>query len=67
MLCVEGENDDICAVGQTRAALELCSGIPEARKAYHLQPRVGHFGVFNGRRWREEIFPKVRDFVRANG
>ena len=67
LLCVEGENDDICAVGQTRAALELCSGIPVARKAYHLQPRVGHFGVFNGRRWREEIFPKVRDFVRANG
>lgn len=67
LLCVEGENDDICAVGQTKAALELCSGIPTARKAYHLQPRVGHYGVFNGRRWREEIFPKVRDFIRANG
>jgi poly(3-hydroxybutyrate) depolymerase len=67
LLCVEGENDDICAVGQTKAALDLCSGIPEARKAYHLQRRVGHFGVFNGRRWREEIFPKVRDFIRANG
>jgi poly(3-hydroxybutyrate) depolymerase len=67
LLCVEGENDDICAVGQTKAALELCSGIPEARKGYHLQHRVGHFGVFNGRRWREEIYPKVRDFIRANG
>jgi len=67
LLCVEGENDDICAVGQTKAALELCSGIPSARKAYHLQPRVGHYGVFNGRRWREQIFPKVRDFIRANG
>jgi poly(3-hydroxybutyrate) depolymerase len=67
LLCVEGENDDICAVGQTKAALALCSGIPAGRKAYHLQPRVGHFGVFNGRRWREQIFPKVRDFIRANG
>jgi len=67
LLCVEGENDDICAVGQTKAALDLCTGIPAGRKAYHLQHRVGHFGVFNGRRWREEIFPKVRDFIRANG
>lgn len=67
LLCVEGENDDICAPGQTRAALELCGGIPASRKAHHVQPRVGHYGVFNGRRWREEIFPKVRDFIRANG
>ncbi len=67
LLCVEGENDDICAPGQTKAALELCRGIPAARKGHHLQPRVGHYGVFNGRRWRDEIFPKVRDFIRANG
>lgn len=67
LLCVEGENDDICAPGQTRAALELCTGIPGARKGHHLQLQVGHYGVFNGRRWREEIFPKVRDFIRANG
>ena len=67
LLCVEGEKDDICAVGQTHAALELCSGIPDGRRAYHMQPKVGHYGVFNGRRWREEILPKVRDFIRANG
>jgi|SRR5579864_1154735 len=67
LLCVEGEKDDICAVGQTRAALDLCSGLPAARKAYHLQTRVGHFGVFHGRRWRTEIYPKVRDFVAASG
>jgi poly(3-hydroxybutyrate) depolymerase len=67
LLCVEGEHDDICAVGQTKAALELCTGIPAGRKDYHLQPKVGHYGVFNGRRWREEILPKVRDFIRANG
>jgi poly(3-hydroxybutyrate) depolymerase len=67
LLCVEGEKDDICAVGQTKAALHLCTGIPEGRRAYHLQPKVGHYGVFNGRRWREETFPKVRDFIRAFG
>ncbi|MGE5202318.1 MAG: polyhydroxyalkanoate depolymerase [Acidobacteriota bacterium] len=67
LLCVEGEKDDICAVGQTKAALDLCTGISEGRRAYHLQPKVGHYGVFNGRRWREETFPKVRDFIRAFG
>lgn len=67
LLCVEGENDDICAVGQTAAALDLCSGLPPSRKAHHLQPQVGHYGVFNGKRWRTEIYPKVRDFIRANG
>ncbi len=67
LLAVEGENDDICAVGQTQAALELCSGLPADKKMHHLQPKVGHYGVFNGRRWRTEIYPKVRDFIRANG
>lgn len=67
LLCVEGENDDICAVGQTAAALDLCTGLPESKKAHHLQPKVGHYGVFNGRRWRTEIYPKVRDFIGANG
>jgi poly(3-hydroxybutyrate) depolymerase len=67
LLCVEGEKDDICAVGQTHAALDLCSGLPSGQRNYHLQLKVGHFGVFNGRRWREEILPKVRDFIRANG
>jgi poly(3-hydroxybutyrate) depolymerase len=66
LLCVEGENDDICAVGQTAAALDLCTGIPAARKQHHVQPKVGHYGVFNGKRWRTEIYPKVRDFIRAN-
>jgi poly(3-hydroxybutyrate) depolymerase len=66
LLCVEGEKDDICAVGQTKAALALCTGIPEARRHYHLQGKVGHYGVFNGRRWREEIYPKVRDFILAS-
>jgi len=67
LLAVEGENDDICAVGQTAAALDLCSGLAAGKKQHHLQPKVGHYGVFNGRRWRSEIYPKVRDFIAANG
>jgi poly(3-hydroxybutyrate) depolymerase len=67
LLAVEGENDDICAVGQTSAALDLCTGLRAGKKQHHLQPKVGHYGVFNGRRWRGEIYPKVRDFITANG
>ncbi len=67
VLAVEGEHDDICAVGQTSAVIDLCEGLPADKKAHHLQPKVGHYGVFNGRRWRTEIYPKVSDFIRANG
>jgi poly(3-hydroxybutyrate) depolymerase len=67
LLTVEGEKDDICAVGQTVAAHDLCTGIPRRHKAHHLQLGVGHYGVFNGRRWREDIYPKVRDFIATNG
>ena len=48
------------------AALDLCTGLPAGKKHHHLQPKVGHYGVFNGRRWRGEIYPKVRDFIAAN-
>jgi poly(3-hydroxybutyrate) depolymerase len=65
LLTIEGENDDICAVGQTGAAHVLLSGLPATKKLRHVQPKVGHYGVFNGRRWRSEIYPKVRDFIRA--
>jgi poly(3-hydroxybutyrate) depolymerase len=67
LLTIEGENDDICAVGQTGAAHELLSGLAADKKQRHVQPLVGHYGVFNGRRWRNEIYPKVRDFIRAHG
>ena len=67
LLTVEGENDDICAVGQTAAAHELLGGLKSGKKERHVQPDVGHYGVFNGRRWRNEIYPKVRDFIRAHG
>lgn len=67
VMTVEGENDDICAVGQTAAVHRLLTGLPAGRQEQYVQPKVGHYGVFNGRRWRTEIYPKVRDFIRANG
>src|SRR6266851_426188 len=67
LLTVEGERDDICGVGQTAAAHALCRNLPAAKQAHHLQLGVGHYGVFHGRRWQGEIYPLVRDFIRANG
>lgn len=66
LLTVEGENDDISGVGQTAAAHRLCSGIPAERKQHHLQPHVGHYGVFNGSRFRKEIAPRIGAFIRAH-
>src|SRR5438477_2411076 len=66
LLTVEGENDDISGVGQTEAAHRLCVNIPASRKAHWLQPAVGHYGVFNGSRFRAEIVPRVADFVLAH-
>ena len=63
LLAVEGERDDICGVGQTMAALDLCSGIPATRKTYHLQTGAGHYGVFSGRAWTNQIYPKVRAMI----
>ncbi len=63
MLTIEGENDDISGVGQTRAAHDICTGIPSAMRAHYLQPEVGHFGVFNGSRFRAEIAPRIADFI----
>ncbi|MDP3660251.1 polyhydroxyalkanoate depolymerase [Phenylobacterium sp.] len=64
LLTVEGENDDISGIGQTQAAHALCSNLPDDMKMDYVQPKVGHYGVFNGRRFNEEIYPRVRDFVR---
>jgi poly(3-hydroxybutyrate) depolymerase len=66
LLTIEGELDDISAPGQTAAAHNLCTGIPEAMRGRHLQAKVGHYGIFNGRRWREQIMPRVRDFIRSH-
>ncbi|MDR3510491.1 MAG: polyhydroxyalkanoate depolymerase [Caulobacteraceae bacterium] len=64
LMTVEGEKDDISGIGQTQAAHALCSGLPAELKEDYVQPGVGHYGVFNGRRFREEIYPRVRDFIR---
>lgn len=66
LLTVEGENDDISGIGQTQAAHTLCGAIPDALREDHVQPGVGHYGVFNGRRFREEIAPKMKAFMREH-
>ena len=63
LMTVEGENDDISSVGQTEAAHALCVNIPQDRKAHYVQPAVGHYGVFNGSRFRAEIAPRIADFA----
>ena len=63
LLTVEGERDDICGLGQTLAAQELCMGLRQHMKAHYVQTGVGHYGVFGGRRWNNEVYPKVRDFI----
>ncbi len=66
LLCIEGERDDISGRGQTRAAINLCKGIPQERKLYHLQQEVGHYGIFNGRRYREQVVPLMMEFINHN-
>lgn len=66
LLTVEGELDDISGAGQTRAALELCTGIPSARKRHFDVAGAGHYGIFSGRRWRELVYPEVRRFISGN-
>ncbi len=65
LFTVEGENDDICGIGQTEAAHDLCSSIPADEKFHYMQPGVGHYGVFNGTRFRTEIQPRIRDVIRT--
>jgi poly(3-hydroxybutyrate) depolymerase len=63
LLTVEGELDDISGIGQTQAAHTMCSGLPDDLREDYIQPHVGHYGVFNGRRFREEIYPRVAAFI----
>jgi poly(3-hydroxybutyrate) depolymerase len=63
LFTVEGERDDICGLGQTLAAQDLCSGLRQYMKSHHVQTGVGHYGVFSGKRWANEIYPKVRDVI----
>lgn len=66
LFTIEGELDDISGPGQTEAAHELCRNIPAERKEHFLVPGVGHYGIFSGKRWRETVYPRVRDFIRNN-
>ncbi len=66
LMTVEGERDDICAVGQTVAAQDLCSNIRPYMKTHHIQVGVGHYGVFSGKKWNQQIYPRVRDMIHAS-
>jgi len=66
LMTVEGEKDDITGIGQTFAAQNLCTSLPETLRTHHLQSGVGHYGVFNGSRFRAEIVPKIRNFIASH-
>ncbi len=66
LMTVEGAEDDISGVGQTQAAHGICPNIPADKREILVQPGIGHYGVFNGRRFREEIYPRIREFIRLN-
>ena len=63
LLTIEGELDDISGNGQTEAAHALCLNIPRGRREHYVARGVGHYGIFSGRRWRDLVFPRVRDFI----
>jgi poly(3-hydroxybutyrate) depolymerase len=66
LMTVEGEKDDITGIGQCRAAHALCSGLPDSMRRHHLQPRAGHYGIFNGSRFKAEIVPQIAAFTRRH-
>ncbi|WP_233843495.1 polyhydroxyalkanoate depolymerase [Dyella sp. 2HG41-7] len=66
LLTIEGELDDISGIGQTEAAHDLCTGIPQSRRLHRMIHGAGHYGIFSGRRWREVVYPQVRDFIRRS-
>ena len=65
LLTIEGELDDISGLGQTAAAHALCTGVPTARKRHLTVAGAGHYGIFSGRRWRDIVYPQVREFIAA--
>jgi poly(3-hydroxybutyrate) depolymerase len=66
LLTVEGELDDISGSGQTQAAHDLCSGIAKSKRQHFEAKGAGHYGIFSGRRWREQVYPQVQAFILAN-
>ena len=67
LLAIEGERDDISGIGQTRASLDIATRLPAKLKKYHLARDVGHYGIFNGRKWRERIAPEVEEWIERHG
>jgi poly(3-hydroxybutyrate) depolymerase len=67
LVTIEGERDDICATGQTLAAQDMCSKLRPYMRTHYVQPGVGHYGVFSGRRWQNHIYPLVRDVIHVSG
>jgi poly(3-hydroxybutyrate) depolymerase len=65
LLCLEGELDDISGAGQTRAALDITRNLPSSKKKYHMEMKVGHYGIFNGRKFRANVVPIIVDFMKA--
>jgi poly(3-hydroxybutyrate) depolymerase len=63
LLAIEGERDDISGIGQTKAALTIAKNLPETEKRYLMAEKVGHYGIFNGRRWRDEIAPVLEEWI----
>jgi poly(3-hydroxybutyrate) depolymerase len=66
LLAIEGERDDISGIGQTKAALKIATKLPKSHKEYYLAEDVGHYGIFNGRKWREKIAPVVEKFIETH-
>ncbi|MFN7324835.1 MAG: polyhydroxyalkanoate depolymerase [Sphingomonadales bacterium] len=66
LLAIEGERDDISGLGQTKAALDIATGLSDKLKHYHMAPEVGHYGIFNGSKWRDKIAPVVEDWILAH-
>ncbi|MQQ99503.1 polyhydroxyalkanoate depolymerase [Glaciimonas soli] len=66
LFTIEGELDDISGIGQTKAAHDLCSSIPKAKKRHYMAEKCGHYGIFSGRRWREMVAPKIAEFIKEN-
>ncbi|HRH18893.1 MAG TPA: polyhydroxyalkanoate depolymerase, partial [Aquabacterium sp.] len=66
LLTIEGELDDISGSGQTKAAHELCTGIPKTQQKHYEVEGAGHYGIFSGRRWRDQAYPEVRTFITAH-
>lgn len=66
ILAIEGELDDISGLGQTKAALEIATSLADTKKKYHMAPQVGHYGIFNGRKWREQVRPVITQWIEKN-